>query len=52
MAPYPASLLVREVADERLSHGERTFAAGFAFIVGGGTVALLGASFLRVGGLI
>lgn len=47
-----AAILVREVADQCREHGDRTFYAGFAVIVGGGTVVLLGASFLRIGGLI
>jgi len=52
MPPSPASILVREVADERLSHGERTFAAGLILVVGGGIVVLIGAPLLRMAGLL
>lgn len=49
-APSPASIVVREAADDKLAHGDLTFAIGFAAIIGGGIITFVGASLLRIAG--
>lgn len=48
---HAASILVREVADDRLSHGERTFAYGIGALLLV-TAGLIVAPALRIAGLL
>lgn len=53
MAPRsPAAILVRSVADERLAHGDKAFALGFAIVIGGGTLSMLAGIGLRLAGAL
>lgn len=47
-----ATLLVRDVAEDRLQHGDRTFGAGLVLMLVVTPAGLLAASLLRVSGLI
>ena len=47
-----ATLLVRDVAEGRLQHGDRTFGYGLVLMLVLTPAGLLAASFMRISGLI